>query len=250
MIFDQGGHDAGREPIFNVPAGVLGLLIVFCAVMGVRFFLNEADDAELVLSLAFIPARFAGLAAELPGGVMAAWTSFVTHLFVHGDVAHLMFNGASLLAFGGAIEKRAGAVRTLAFFLFCGVLGALTFLAMNEGLLAPMIGASGAIAGLMGGVMRFFFSAMDDGGIRQLNQDPKSVRLTPLVAALQDPRLQVATLAFILMNLAAKFGLGDVAGGSVIAWETHIGGYLAGLLFFGWFDVAPRHRAFGEPRSD
>lgn len=238
---------AGRpEPIFNVPPMVLGLLAVMLAVMGIRMLLGAEEDTVFVLALALIPARLSGLAAELPGGQGAVYTQFVTHLFVHADALHLAFNGASLLAFAGALEKRIGALRLLAFFLVCGLAGALTFLAINPGLLAPMIGASGAIAGMMGGVMRFFFSALDRGGLRRLNEAPRSVPLLPLSVALRDTRLQVVTGSFILMNVAAMIGLGDINAGGAIAWEAHVGGYLAGLLLFGFFDIAPHHHAYRE----
>lgn len=247
MTLEREPNDPRAEPIFNVPPGVLWLIALFGGVMAWRFWLSAESDGLFVWMLAFIPARFSGLAGELPGGELATWTSLFTHMGVHADVAHLMFNGASLLAFGGAIEKRIGALRMLAFFVACGLLGALTFLIMNPGLEAPMIGASGAIAGLMGGLLRFLFSALDYGGLRQLHQDPAGVPLMPLGVALQDRRVQITTLSFILMNLAAKFGLGDVSAGSIIAWETHIGGYIAGFLLFGWFDVAPRKTEEGQP---
>jgi len=147
------------------------------------------------------------------------------------------------------VEKRIGALRTLFFFLVCGFAGAITFLFVNPGLLAPMIGASGAIAGMMGGVMRFFFSALDHGGLRQLNQAPRTVRLAPLAVALRDRRLQLVSAVFVIMNLAAMAGLGDLSAGGGIAWEAHVGGYLAGFLLFGLFDVAPRHEEFHEPMS-
>lgn len=242
--------DGAAEPVFNIPPMVLTLLALMFAVMGLRWVLGSEQDTLLVLTLALIPARLTGLAAQLPGGEPAIYTQFLTHMFVHADTAHLLFNGASLLAFAGAIEKRIGGLRTLAYFLACGLVGAGTFLLINPGLLAPMIGASGAIAGMMGGLMRFFFSALDHGGLRQLNEAPRSVPLAPLVIALRDHRLQVVTAAFVIMNIAAMIGLGDLNAGGAIAWEAHIGGYLAGLLLFGFFDVAPRHDEFRQPMSE
>lgn len=246
---DEADDPAG-EPMFNVPPMVLALLALMIAVMGLRWALDPDQDTILVLTLALIPARLAGLASQLPGGEPAIVSQFLTHMFVHADTAHLMFNGASLLAFAGAIEKRIGSMRTLLYFVTCGLAGAFTFLIINPGLLAPMIGASGAIAGMMGGVMRFFFSALDHGGLRQLNEAPQSVPLAPLVAALRDQRLLVVTAAFILMNIAAMIGLGDLNADGAIAWEAHIGGYLAGLFLFGLFDVAPRHENSRQPLSD
>lgn len=242
---------APREPIFNVPPMVLALLAIMLAVMGYRLMLNDDADTAFVLLMALIPARLSGYAAELPGGVTAVYTQFITHMFVHADAMHLAFNSAGLLAFAGALEKRIGALRLLTFFIVCGLAGAAAFIAFNPGLLAPMIGASGAIAGLMGGVMRYFFSAMDNrGGLRRLNQAPRSIPLKGLSVALRDRRLQVVTASFIAMNLAAMVGFGDINASSAIAWEAHVGGYLAGLFLFGLFDIAPRHEDVPEIRDN
>ena len=238
--------NAAREPIFNVPPMVLCLLAIMLAVMAYRLMLNSDADTDFVLALALIPARLAGEAAQLPGGTTAIYTEFITHMFVHADAMHMAFNGASLLAFAGALEKRIGGLRLLLFFLATGFAGAITFVALNPGLMAPMIGASGAIAGLMGGVMRFFFSAMDmGGGMRRLNEAPGSVPLQPLRVALRDKRLLMVTAVFVVMNVAAMVGFGDINASNSIAWEAHVGGYISGLLLFGLFDIAPRHE--GEP---
>jgi membrane associated rhomboid family serine protease len=234
-------HEA-REPIFNIPPMVLTLLAIMVAVMLYRMTLNEDADNTFVLAMALIPARLSGFASDLPGGTLAIYTQFLTHMFTHADAMHLAFNGASLLAFAGALEKRIGAIRLLLFFLVCGFAAAITFIVLNPGLFAPMIGASGAIAGLMGGVMRFFFSAMDGGGgLRRLNQAPRAISLKTLPSALRDRRLQIVTASFIVMNVAAMIGFGDLNANNSIAWEAHIGGYIAGLLLFGFFDIAPHH---------
>lgn len=236
-----GALHAAPEPIFNIPPMVLALLAIMVAVMAYRMTLDQDADTTFVLAMALIPARLSGYASDLPGGTLAIYTQFVTHMFTHADAMHLAFNGASMLAFAGALEKRIGAIRLLLFFFVCGFAAAITFIVFNPGLLAPMIGASGAIAGLMGGVMRFFFSAMDDGGLRRLNEAPRTIPLKPLSDALRDRRLQIVTTCFIVMNGAAMIGFGDVNANNAIAWEAHIGGYVAGLLLFGFFDIAPHH---------
>lgn len=225
-----------HEPMFNVPGSVLAVLAAMTAVHVVRINLSEDWETWLTLALAFIPARYAGFAAQLPGGDVASVTSFLTHTLVHGDWMHLALNGAWLVAFGGAIANRVGAIRFLLLFAFCAIIGAATFLAFNPELMMPMVGASGAISGLMGATMRFLFTAIDGGGLAALREDPRSVPLMPLKAALTDRRVVVVTLVFLIANLLAVFGLGSV-GVSGIAWEAHIGGYFAGLLFFAFFDA-------------
>ena len=102
-----------HEPMFNVPGSVLAVLGAMVAVHLVRLGLPQDWDTWLTVALAFIPARYAGFAAELPGGDVAAVTSFLTHGLVHGDWLHLGLNAAWLVAFGGAVANRVGTVRFL-----------------------------------------------------------------------------------------------------------------------------------------
>lgn len=225
-----------HEPMFNIANSVLALLGAMVAVQLVRVALTPEWDTWLTLLLAFIPARYSGYEEFLPGGNVAAVTSFITHAFVHGDWMHLGLNAAWLLAFGGAVANRVGAVRFLLLFGFCAAIGAATFLAFNPGLPVPMVGASGAISGLMGATMRFLFTAVDGNGLAALREDPRSAPLMPLSAALTDKRVVLVTVVFLAANILAVLGLGGLNAGG-IAWEAHIGGYFAGLLTFGIFDA-------------
>ncbi len=228
------------EPVFNAPRSVVLVLAVLLGLHLIQQVLPDSTLAWFVLSMSFVPARFSALGSQLPGGDWAAVSSWLTHMFVHADVTHLAFNSASLLAFGGAVSKRVGGVRFLVLSLACGVAGALAFLVVNAGLDAPMIGASGAISGMMGAATLLLCSALDQGGIRQLREAPTSVTLMPLRVALRDKRILIATGVFLFLNVLAIFGIGSVETAGGIAWEAHIGGYLAGLLLFGVFDGAVR----------
>jgi len=234
-----------HEPMFNLQGAVLAVLGAMVAVQVIRMALPEAADSWLTLALAFIPARYSGYASLLPGGEIASITSFVTHTLVHGDWVHLGFNAAWLVAFGGAVANRVGTVRFLLLFAFCAIIGAATFLVFNIGLLAPMVGASGAISGLMGATMRFLFTAVDGNGLAALREDPRSARLMPLAETLRDKRVVLVTAVFLLANILAILGLGSM-GYSGIAWEAHIGGYFAGLLAFGFFDAPQTEDSSGE----
>lgn len=229
-----------REPIFTAPRSVVGVLLVLCLVHAARQVLSDEQDDWFVLAMAFIPARYSGLAGELPGGGIAQVTSFVTHMLVHGDVTHLLINGAWLLAFGSAIAARTDGVRFVSFGLLCGIAGALLFLILNPRLLAPVVGASGAISGLFGGAFRFFFSAIDAGGLSILRHAPRAVPLMSLGTALRDRRVLAASGLFIVTNILIALGLGFLAASGGIAWEAHLGGFLAGFVVFGWFDASPQ----------
>ena len=230
-----------RQPIFNVPGAVLAMLVAMIAVHAGRQFLDEQSGMWWLIALAFIPARYAGLAGELPGGDVASVTSWVTHMFVHADMVHLTINSAWLLAFGSVICRRVGLMRFFAFTIASGIAGALLFLVIRPGLVAPVVGASGAVAGLMGGVMRFLFSAMDNGQGRRLSDRPAEISAMSLRTAFTDRRILSATAAFVALNLLAMIGFGAFGTGASIAWEAHLGGYFFGLLCFGLFDIAPQH---------
>lgn len=226
-----------REPIFNVPGVVLALLALFFAVHMVRWALPPEQDAWWTAALAFIPARCCGLAADLPGGEIATVTSYVTHLFVHGDLAHLMINSAWLLAFGTPVARRTDAWRFLAFFAFTGIAGALLYLAVNGGVLTLMVGASGAISGLMGAAFRFVFRGLEERGAWAFVRNAPRIPLASLADTLRDRRILMAIAAWTVLNVVLAMGaLGGLTDAAGIAWEAHLGGFYAGLVLFGLFD--------------
>ena len=233
---------AAREPILNVPRSVAGVALLLIGVQIVRGLLPDELDLTLLLTLAFIPARYSGAALELPGGYVTAVTSFVTYMTVHAGWVHVLVNLAWMLAFGSAVARRMGAMKFLAFSVLCGVAGALTHLLFHYGDMAPVVGASAAISGQMAGALRFIFGARPLPGER--TPDFIGAPLMSLGQTLTDKRI-VAFLVFWLA-LNAYFGLSAIKiageqGG--IAWEAHIGGLLCGLFVFGAFDR-------GKPAED
>jgi len=225
-----------KEPIFNIPTAVVAVLGVMVAIQVVRSFLAPDTDLWLVLASAFIPARYGPLGADMPGGEIALFTSPVTHMFIHGDWMHLTLNSAWLLAFGGAIAERTGAARFLLFSLACGLAGAATFYAFNSDLVQPMVGASGAISGMMGGTLRFLFPALESGGLRRLREAPRSIRLMGLWESLTDRRILLTSAVLVVINVLTIVGFGIAQNGAGIAWEAHLGGYCLGLFTYGLFD--------------
>jgi membrane associated rhomboid family serine protease len=224
-----------RQPIFNVPGVVLVLLGSFLAVHALRWALPMEDNTWLTAALAFIPARETGMAADLPGGSVAVVTSFVTHQFVHGDLAHLIINSAWLLAFGTPVARRTDAMRFIAFFLIAGVAGALLYLAINGSALILVIGASGAISGLMGAAFRFLFRGMQEGGPVGLAH-ASTTPLMPLGETLRDRRIMMAVAGWTVLNVVLAWGAAGLTEAAGIAWEAHLGGFYAGLLLYGFFD--------------
>jgi membrane associated rhomboid family serine protease len=225
-----------RQPIFNAPGVVVAVLGALVAVHVVRQVLSDAADERLVELLAFIPARVGDGADAYAGGRWAGLTQFVTHVFVHGDVVHLGVNSAWLLAFGTPVARRIGTVRFLAFFLLCGIGGALFFLPFNS---APMVGASGAISGLMGGALRFLFVPLTDGDAEALAGKARRTDLLSLYDTLTNRRILIGIVAWTLLNVLVALAAPTLLEGRNIAWEAHLGGFFTGLLAFGLFDPPP-----------
>jgi membrane associated rhomboid family serine protease len=243
---DEGSARAG--PIFNAPSCVMALLACLIAVHLVRQGLTQVQDDWWVLTLAFIPARFSELGVALPGGKLAAITSFITHQFVHFDTAHLLINGAWLLAMGTIVARRVGTVRFIGLYLVSGIAGALVFWAANLGLAQPVIGASGAVSGLMGAVVRFMFAAINQRRGPELRENPAAIPRATIRDVFQDRRALIMIGSMVGLNLLFGLGLGQLISEGGIAWEAHLGGFAAGLLLFAWFDHP--QGATGTPSHD
>ena len=150
-----------REPIFNIPTVVVALLFALAGVHLVRtLLLSSEQDVELLLTFAFIPARYDSsivLGGALPGGGGAQVWTFVSYALLHADWTHYCLNAIWLLPFGSALARRFGAARFLVFFAVTAAAGAAAHLATHPGDQAPVIGASAAISGTMAAAMRFAF---------------------------------------------------------------------------------------------
>jgi membrane associated rhomboid family serine protease len=237
-----------REPIFNVPrvvAAVLGAMILIHLVR--EYVLSEDADLQLLLTFAFIPARYdsAALVQSWPGGFGAEIWSFVTYALLHASWLHLGVNAIWFLPFGSALARHFGALRFLAFLAITSAAGAALHLATHSGEQYPMIGASAAISGTMAAAIRFAFQR---GGpltvFRDADDEAFRVPALPLRGILQDGRVLLFLLVWFGVNFI--FGVGSfstLTGGETVAWQAHVGGFLAGLLLFSWFDPvksAPR----------
>ena len=234
--------DAPRQPILNLPQPVTWLLIFLFSFHGVRQLLPIRLDNYLFDYLAFVPARYRGLfdgpavsvagsAIEAPDSVFAVILPFVGHTFIHADWRHLGLNLLWLMPFGAAVSRRLGSgrsdiIRFFMFYFLCGMAGAITHMIFYSAEIRPLVGASGAISGLMGGAARFMFLSGGFYGNRYL-------RLSPLF----DSRIMIFAIVFLLINIVfGTIGSSAVQGSGLIAWQAHIGGFLAGLLLFGFFD--------------
>jgi membrane associated rhomboid family serine protease len=229
-----------HEPILNVPVVVAGVVAVCVAIWaGDQLMLSPENETEFLLYFAFIPARYEGsvLGADaFAGGAGAAVWSFVTYAFIHANALHLAMNTAWLLPFGSAVARRFGTLRFLQFFAVTAAAGALAHLMTHRGDVLPMIGASASISGLMAGAIRFAFG--HGGPLTMLGTediDAYKIPAARLSVALRDRRILAFLFAWFGLNLLVGI-IGIVGVEESIAWQAHIGGFLAGLVLFSLFD--------------
>jgi membrane associated rhomboid family serine protease len=224
--------------MFRVPAVVVGLILFLAAAHGARVAVPGPLSDRLINQYAFIPARYspAFLAAHNvdPGGWLARGVPFLSYMALHNDLTHLAINSLWLLAFGPIVARRFGGTLFLIFFLICGVAAAAAHLIFNWGSVMPVIGASGAISGLMG------------AGLRLLpTQAPWARPGEEALAPIFSRQIVIFTVIWMAINLAAGLtGFGLVGEQGLIAWQAHVGGYFAGLLLAGPFDHLRQRTAF------
>ena len=223
MAFLQSGQ--GREPFLRAPPVVLSLIAAIVAAHVARMLTTTAMSERILGEYALIPLRYSTRALD-PGNWFERAVPFVSYMFLHADLTHLAINCLWLLAFGSIVARRFGGWMFLLFFLICGVASAVIHLAFNWESPAAVLGASGAISGLMA------------AGIRMLSVPGLSASGTrPGLAPILSPQVLVFSLFWVAINLV--FGVTGLSlGGETqpIAWVAHLGGYFAGLLLAGPFD--------------
>jgi membrane associated rhomboid family serine protease len=224
------GEAPRREPVFNMPPVIVALIAICAAVHLVRVYLLDPDLFYLVLVHgAFIPLRYSGgIAFGLDW-----FTSPITYAFLHGSAAHIALNMIWLAAFGSPLAGRLGTGRFLLFWVLTGLAAAGLHYVLHSTDPSPLIGASGAISGMMGAAARF--------GFRIDRSQGKAVFGGPVlpIGAVLRSRGAVTFLAvwFVINLVTGLVGLAPGVGDQ-IAWEAHIGGFVAG--FFGIRLFVPR----------
>ncbi|MFN5746865.1 MAG: rhomboid family intramembrane serine protease [Methylococcaceae bacterium] len=156
------------------------------------------------------------------------FTPFITSIFMHGSWLHLILNMWLLWIFGDNIEDRMGGVRFITFYLLCGLIAGLTHVYTNPQSITPTIGASGAIAGIMGA---FFFMFPYARIVIWVLFLPLFVEV-PAIAFLGI--WVMVQLYHITTGLAASGSHGDVA------WFGHLGGFIGGMLLHPLFLLKSR----------
>ncbi|MDP1699680.1 MAG: rhomboid family intramembrane serine protease [Aestuariivirga sp.] len=226
-----------REPFFRSPKVVLILIAVL---VGVHVAISLAGDDWRVWSLyafSFIPARISG-GVPFPAIWGSQVWSFVTYGLFHADMMHLFFNSLWLLVFGSVVARRLGALKFLVLACVSTIMGAVATLLTHWGEMAIVIGASGAVSGLMAAAIPLMYGV----GLRlgdTYRMDIATVRPLRPLEILTNRRAFIFTLIWIAVTLFS--GASGWTGASFmeegrIAWEAHLGGFVAGLFAFYWLD--------------
>ncbi|WP_414473856.1 rhomboid family intramembrane serine protease [Microvirga sp. M2] len=259
-----------REPIFNLPPVVTASILALVAIHALRMFLlPEETDFQVVIDWAVIPARWSvayggvegreivrmlqdGAPADAMGPIAAyaqyvlgdgegrPWTA-LTYTLLHGSWAHVLINSIWLAAFGTPIARRCGAGRFFLLSALSAIGGAVLYAAMNPTQVFPLIGASGAVSGLMAAASWFMFAPaawLWEGRLSEPHERPRQ--------GLGDLIRNRSFLIFLgvwfatnyLFAFAQPIGIGE----GTIAWEAHVGGFLVGLVVFPWLDPLPARR--------
>lgn len=205
-------------PARDLPLVTWALIAVNCAVFLFELSLSGPELQRFLFTFALIPARYFSPFGEAES--LADYLSFITNMFLHGGWLHLILNMWTLWLFGPTVEDRLGSGRYLAFYLACGVLASVTHAVFNPSSVIPALGASGAIAGILGAFIRFFPYA-------------RLIAVIPILFFpffVEIPAIIFAAFWFFLQVLQGAVDLIMPSEGGGVAWWAHISGFFAGLL--------------------
>ena len=215
-------HD--DNPSATKPYVTVGIILA-CALVYVwqHLLLSDAGARDAAYAFGLVPAVLTG-EKYLPGEValIPAWASVLTSMFLHGGFWHLAGNMLYLWIFGNNVEDAMGHARFFIFYVVCGIAAVFTQVLPNPGSIVPIVGASGAISGVLGAYLLLYPRA------RVLLGLPLGFLIVELG---RFPAIWVLAawfgLQLLMGSIAAAQSVGESQGG--IAFGAHIGGFIAGL---------------------
>jgi membrane associated rhomboid family serine protease len=228
------------QPLFNVPAIVLGVIAVLVTVHVALWTLGPSWDASITKAFAFIPVRLGG-GDPIPYPQGAQIWSFLSYALLHADVYHLGSNSIWLLIFSTPVARRLGTWRYLLLLTGSAVAGAAAMLATHWGEFIVIVGASASVSGVLAAAIPVIFAAGFRMGAAHLVDYDRLVVLRPsqLVKnrnALSFAGLFLAVTLFTGATMATQTAFLQERN---IAWEAHLGGFIAGLVLFYLLDKKP-----------
>jgi len=214
-------HD--DNPAVRPPLVTVTILVACVAVFLWQALLSEPAAQRFVYSLGAIPAVLFDNADLSPDLVwVPAWLTVGTSMFLHGGFMHLFGNMLYLWIFGNNVEDAMGHFRFVVFYLLCGVVAAMAHALSDTQSAVPMIGASGAISGVLGAYLLLFPHARVLVGI-------------PLGLYIHTMRMPAGWVLGFWFVLQAVSALAAGAEGGGVAWLAHVGGFVAGMILIPLF---------------
>lgn len=197
------------------------LIVLNIAVFVYALTLGTMGGEAFLVSFALIPKRLFS-PDIVTGSTIPVTATLVTSMFLHGGLLHLAGNMLYLWIFGNNVEDDTGRARFLAFYVLCGLLAATAHAFMDRSSLIPMIGASGAVSGVLGAYLLLY---------------PRARVVTLVffgfyIRTIEVPAMIVLGFWFVLQFLSALISGGL---GSGVAWHAHIAGFVSGMLLIGLF---------------
>ncbi|MDZ7373859.1 MAG: rhomboid family intramembrane serine protease [candidate division KSB1 bacterium] len=214
----------------NIPSRTWPVVNVSLIVCNLLIFLYEVSLGrhlqDFLMTYGVVPAKVLYLLRKEPWNVVEIVGPFFTSMFLHGGWMHVIGNMWFLWIFGDNVEDRLGHFRYLVFYLLCGLVAGLVHYMLNPTSGVPTVGASGAIAGVMGAYYLLYPRA-------------RVLTLVPLfffVEIIEIPAFFFLGLWFVIQLVQGAFSLATVdtlTGG--VAWWAHVGGFAAGAVLVNVF---------------
>jgi membrane associated rhomboid family serine protease len=221
-----------RNPTSSLPVATLALIAVNVLVFCWEIQLGPRLERALFW-LALIPARYSVPELARQFSLSDQLAPFFTSMFLHGGWIHLIGNMWILWIFGDNVEDRLGRMRYLGLYLLSGIAAALLHIYTNRASMVPTIGASGAVAGIMGAYFRYY---------------PKARVVTIIPPFFLGPYFELPAVLFLgwwflmqFFNGALSLSAGDRGLGG-IAWWAHVGGFVFALFLSLWLPTRKRPR--------
>jgi membrane associated rhomboid family serine protease len=201
----------------GTPLATWAIILVNGLVFLYELSLPPQELERLVALLGMIPARL--------GADPAAFGTLLTCMFLHGGWMHFIGNMWMLYLFGDNVEDRMGPVRYLLFYLLCGLAASLTHYLTNSTSMVPTLGASGAIAGVMGAYLVLFPTA------RVLTLVP--ILFIPFIVEI--PAMVFLGIWFVSQLFSGTLALVGTQSSEPVAWWAHVGGFISGIALLPLF---------------
>lgn len=215
-----------KEPLLNVPF-IIVVLIAFCFC---TYFVSHQFYIKSLDLFAFTPMLF-------KTEPLAFCYTIISYSFMHSSFKHVAINMAWLLVFGSPLVRHIGGFRFLIFWVLTAIIAVLTYFVFHQESAIPLVGASGAVSGMMGAIARYDFLWS------HLEATTQNERFLSPLLSIKKALCSRSVLIYLSIWLSVDFIIGISSflfegDGVSIAWEAHIAGFFSGFLLIGFFDIS------------